>query len=86
MLTPKFIILDEIDSGLDIDSLKTVANSIMEYYQEKKPSILIITHHAQILDTIKPNKVHIIKDGKLVKTGDLELAKQIEKNGFQSLY
>ena len=85
MLEPKFIILDEIDSGLDVDSLKLVANSIMEYYKENKPGILIITHHTQILNIIKPDKVHILKDGKIQKSGAMDLANQIESNGFQSI-
>lgn len=86
MLEPKFIILDEIDSGLDIDALKIVASSIMEYYNEKKPSILIITHHNQILEKITPDFVHILKDGHIVKSGDYELAKKIEKEGFSNFY
>ena len=82
MLEPSFIILDEVDSGLDVDAIKLVANSIMEYYNQYKPSILIITHHEAILDLIKPEYVHIIKDGTIVETGDINLAKNIEKNGF----
>lgn len=82
MLEPSFIILDEVDSGLDIDALKTVASSIMEYYQEKKPSILIITHHTQILETIKPDYVHILKNGHIIQSGDATLASKIEKEGF----
>ena len=82
MLEPSFIILDEVDSGLDVDAIKLVANSIMEYYNKYKPSILIITHHEAILDLIKPEYVHIIKDGTIVETGNIDLAKNIEKNGF----
>ena len=82
MLEPSFIILDEVDSGLDVDAIKLVANSIMEYYHEYKPSILIITHHEAILDLITPEYVHVIKDGKIVETGNIDLAKSIEKNGF----
>lgn len=86
MLEPSFIILDEIDSGLDVDALKTVANSIMEYYEEKKPSILLITHHTKLLDVIKPSKVHILKDGQIIKSGSISLARNIESNGFQDLF
>lgn len=86
MLEPELIILDEIDSGLDVDALKTVAASIMEYYQEKKPSILLITHHTQILNIIHPDKVHILKDGQIIQSGDEELAKEIEKDGFQEFF
>ena len=84
MLEPSLIILDELDSGLDVDALKVCANSIMEYYHEKnkKISILIITHHSNILDIIKPNFVHIIKDKHISFTGDINIAKKIEENGF----
>ncbi len=83
VLTPSFIILDELDSGLDVDSLKVVANNINDYLKENKDtSILIITHYSRVLDLIKPDFVHEMKDGKIVKTGDISLAKQIEKTGF----
>ncbi|MCI8394364.1 MAG: Fe-S cluster assembly ATPase SufC [Bacilli bacterium] len=86
MLEPNVILLDEIDSGLDVDALKTVATSIMEYYREKKPSILMITHHPQILNIITPNYVHILKNGHIIHSGDISLAHQIEKAGFNGLY
>ncbi len=84
ILKPSFLILDEIDSGLDVDALKVVANFINEYHKESKCSILIITHHKQILDYIKPNYVHILSEGKIVKTGDHHLAEEIETTGFRS--
>ena len=82
LLEPKFALLDEIDSGLDMDSLKIVASSIMEYFEEKKPAILMITHYENILDYIKPDYVHIMLNGKIVKNGDLSLVKEIEENGY----
>lgn len=83
MLKPKFIILDEIDSGLDVDSLKIVANNINEYKKENPDtSILIITHYPRILEMIKPDYVHIMKNGKIVKTGDINLATYTEKVGY----
>lgn len=83
VLTPSFIILDELDSGLDVDSLKVVANNINDYLEENKDtSVLIITHYSRILDLIKPDFVHEMKDGKIIKTGDINLSKQIEKTGF----
>ena len=82
ILKPSFIILDEIDSGLDVDALKVVSNYITNYYNEYKPTILMITHHSNITDLIKPNYVHILDNGKIVKTGDYHLAKNIEKEGF----
>ncbi|MEG1288512.1 MAG: Fe-S cluster assembly ATPase SufC, partial [Bacilli bacterium] len=75
---------DEIDSGLDIDALKVVANSINLYYEKFSPSILIITHHNKLLDLIKPNYVHIMKDGKIVKSGDIHLAEKLEDEGFEA--
>ncbi len=82
ILKPSFIILDELDSGLDVDALKVVADFINEYYHENKPSILLITHHKNILQYIKPNYVHILSDGKIIKTGDYHLAENIENEGF----
>lgn len=83
VLTPSFIILDELDSGLDVDSLKVVAKNINEYLKEHQDtSVLIITHYSRILDLIKPDFVHEMKDGKIIKTGNITLAKQIEKTGF----
>ena len=82
MLEPNFIILDELDSGLDVDALKICSKSLNEYYEKYKPSILIITHHTQILDNIKPNYVHILTNGTITYSGDLSTAKSIEANGF----
>lgn len=83
MLKPKLIILDEIDSGLDVDSLKVVCENINEYKNEfPDTSILIITHYPRILEAIKPDYVHIMKNGKIVKTGDLSLALETEQVGY----
>ena len=82
MLEPKCIILDEVDSGLDVDSLKVVANSILEYYQKFNPSILIITHQKSLLDILKPQYVHVLSNKKIIKTGDYKLALDIFENGF----
>ena len=83
ILKPNLIILDELDSGLDVDSLKIVCDNINDYLKENpNASVLIITHYTRILDYIKPNYVHIMKDGKIVKTGDFMLAKEIEEKGF----
>jgi len=86
LLKPKFIILDELDSGLDVDSLKICAENIWKYKEENKDtSILIITHHPKILEYIKPDFVHILNRGKIVKTGDYNLAIDIEKNGYNAV-
>lgn len=82
MLKPNFILLDEIDSGLDMDSLKIVASKINEYFQEYKPAILMITHYENLLDYIKPDYVHIMLNGKIVKNGDISLVKKIQEKGY----
>ena len=78
------IILDEIDSGVDVDNLKTISKSILKYKKESNASILIITHYPHILKYIKPDYVHIMNDGKIVKTGNYDLALSILENGYES--
>ena len=82
MLEPNTIILDEIDSGLDVDSLRVVGENVMKYYEENKPAILLITHYQRLLDYIKPEYVHIMKNGHIVKTGDKSLVSLIEEYGY----
>ena len=83
LLTPKFIILDELDSGLDVDSLRIVGENIKKYKEENpNTSILIITHHPKILEYLKPDFVHVMCKGKILETGDYSLANDIEKNGY----
>lgn len=81
VLKPKLIILDEIDSGLDVDGLKHVSKAI-EKMRDGKRSFLIITHYKRILDYIRPDKVHVLVKGKLVKSGGYELAEEIDKKGY----
>lgn len=85
ILKPKVVMLDEIDSGLDVDSLKIVGNSVMDYYNAEKPAILLVTHYQRLLDYIKPHYVHIMSAGKIVKSGDASLVKIIEENGYENL-
>ena len=83
VLEPSFIILDEIDSGLDVDSLKVVCDNINKYKEEKpNTSILIITHYSRLLDYIKPDFVHKMMDGHIVSTGNISLAYEIDKSGY----
>lgn len=84
MLEPSFIILDEIDSGLDVDALKTVGKSLRKYYDLYKPAILIVTHHADILKYFDDYKVHILKNGSILRSGDKSLVKEIENIGFRA--
>ena len=81
LLSPKIAILDETDSGLDIDSLKIVAESI-NALRTKENSLLLITHYQRILKYIKPDKVHVMKKGKIVLSGGAELVSQLEKEGY----
>ena len=85
LLEPKMVLLDEIDSGLDVDSLKIVGENVMEYYKEKNPGILVITHYQRLLNYIKPTHVHIMKDGKIIKSGGEELVHYIEENGYEKM-
>lgn len=82
-LKPKFIILDELDSGLDVDSLKIVCRGINSYKKDNPDtSILIITHYPRILEMIVPHFVHIMNNGSIKKTGDKLLALEVEKDGY----
>jgi Fe-S cluster assembly ATP-binding protein len=82
MLKPNMVILDEIDSGLDVDSLKIVSDNLEAYYQQRKPSFLIITHYQKFLDYLKPDYVHIMIDGHIVKSGNASLVGIVEDKGY----
>jgi len=81
MLNPKLAILDETDSGLDIDALKIVANGVNTLKSEKNATI-VITHYQRLLDYIIPDFVHVLYDGKIIKSGDRNLALELEKKGY----
>ena len=81
ILNPKLAILDETDSGLDVDAIKTVSKGI-EMFKNENNAVLIITHNAKILHSLKVDYVHVLVNGKIVKTGNQELAKEIEENGY----
>lgn len=83
MLNPKLAILDETDSGLDVDAVKIVSKGISEFKNENN-SILIITHNSKILQYLTPDFVHVLLDGKIVKTGDASLMDEINTKGFAS--
>jgi Fe-S cluster assembly ATP-binding protein len=84
LFDPKVAILDETDSGLDIDALKIVANGIQRCMNKEKV-IILITHYQRMLDYIKPHFVHIFDEGKIVKTGDADLARQLEEMGYEGI-
>lgn len=81
LLEPSFVIMDETDSGLDIDALKVVSNGV-NALRDPDRSFLIITHYQRLLNYIKPDFVHVLSDGKIVKTGDWKLALDLEKEGY----
>ncbi len=81
VLNPKLVILDETDSGLDVDAIKTVSKGI-NLYKNDNNAVLIITHSTKILENLKVDKVHILINGRIVKTGDSSLAYEIEKDGY----
>ena len=84
LLKPSLIILDELDSGLDVDSLKIVSSNIKDYIKENKDAtLLIITHHQKVLEYIKPDYVKVLYNGKIVDSGDYELSLEIEENGYE---
>ena len=83
ILNPKLSILDETDSGLDIDALRVVADGV-NALRKKNNSFLIITHYQRLLDYIKPDFVHVLIDGKIIKSGGPELALELEKKGYEN--
>lgn len=84
LLNPKLAILDEVDSGLDIDSLKDVSKGVNKF-KNSKNTILLITHYQRLLDYIKPDYIHVMDQGKIIKTGDASLALELEKKGYDWL-
>ena len=84
LLEPKLSVLDETDSGLDIDALKIVADGVNSYKNQDN-SFLIITHYQRLLDYIKPDFIHVLSNGKIIKTGRSELGQQLEKTGYKNL-
>jgi Fe-S cluster assembly ATP-binding protein len=84
LLKPKLIILDEIDSGLDMDAIKIIYQNIIKF-KEDKASILLISHNPNILEYIKPDYIHILKNGKIIQTGKDDLVLKIFKNGYNSI-
>lgn len=84
MLAPQFVLFDEIDTGVDVDALKTISQFLKKYLP-KKSTLVFITHSTRLLKYVSPDEVMVIKNGKLVKTGKAALAKKIEEQGFEAL-
>lgn len=78
-------ILDETDSGLDIDALKSISNAINKLMEDKRKSIILITHYKRLLEYIKPDFIHVMSNGKIIKTGDANLANTLEEQGYNWL-
>lgn len=84
ILEPKLAILDETDSGLDVDAIRVVAEGVKSL-KDGSRSILVITHYNKLLDYLEPDYIHILIDGKIVKTGGMELAKEIDERGYENI-
>lgn len=86
ILRPTCILLDELDSGLDVDSLRNLAMRLNDYRKENKASILVITHHKNILEYLTPDRVYVLNDGKISMEGGMEIAEMVEKSGFKGAF
>ena len=85
VLQPRFAILDEIDSGLDVDSLRDVARRVERMTQENDLGVLAITHYARVLTELRPDRVHVMRDGRIVRSGGPELADELEVSGYEGI-
>ena len=85
ILDPRLAVLDETDSGLDIDALKTVGNGINSIMRAPDKTVLLITHYQRLLDYVEPDYVHILSKGRIVKTGGPDLAKELEREGYDAV-
>jgi Fe-S cluster assembly ATP-binding protein len=85
VLEPAFAVLDEIDSGLDVDALHAVARRVAELAREKQIGVLAITHYARLLSELRPDRVHVFMAGRIVKSGGPELADELERTGYEGL-
>ncbi|MCG7296251.1 ABC transporter ATP-binding protein [Corynebacterium sp. HMSC05H05] len=83
LMKPKFAVMDETDSGLDVDALRIVSEGINRYQEETGGGVLMITHYKRILNYVKPDFIHVFADGKIVQTGDSSLADQLEAEGYE---
>jgi Fe-S cluster assembly ATP-binding protein len=82
IMNPKFAVLDETDSGLDIDALKAVGAGINRIMRGPDKGVLLITHYQRLLDYVQPDRVHVLQDGRIVRSGGPELAKELEREGY----
>ncbi len=85
LLEPKYVLLDELDSGLDVDAIERVFDSLRRLQNERRFAVLAITHYARILKYLKPDRVHVLHKGKIIASGGPELAARIEKEGYEKI-
>jgi Fe-S cluster assembly ATP-binding protein len=85
IINPALAILDETDSGLDIDALRTVGDGINRIMRKPDKAVLLITHYQRLLDYVKPDFVHVLADGRITRTGGAELALELERDGYKEL-
>jgi Fe-S cluster assembly ATP-binding protein len=85
IIDPKLAILDETDSGLDIDALRTVGDGINRIMRKPDKAVLLITHYQRLLDYVKPDFVHVLAGGRIVRTGGAELAHELEREGYGAI-
>jgi len=85
VLEPKFAVLDETDSGLDIDAIKKVSAGVQKIIKKYNTGVLVITHYKRILEYLKPDKVHVMVAGKIIQSGGEELVDKLEKSGYKDL-
>ncbi len=85
MLRPEIAVLDETDSGLDIDALRTVAEGVRKLHAEQAVGVLIITHYQRILDYVRPEFVHVMMDGRIVLEGGNEVVERLEREGYDRI-
>jgi len=82
ILAPKFALLDETDSGLDIDALKAVGEGINRIMRAPDKGVLLITHYERLLEYVRPDQVHVLQAGRITRSGDIELARELENTGY----
>jgi Fe-S cluster assembly ATP-binding protein len=82
IIDPKFAVLDETDSGLDIDALRIVGDGINRIMRKSDKGVLLITHYERLLEHVRPDKVHVFVDGQVVRSGGIELARELEREGY----
>jgi Fe-S cluster assembly ATP-binding protein len=82
VFNPKYVILDEIDSGLDVDALRIIAQTVAKISKKLKIGVLVITHYQRILKYLEPDRVVVLANGEIIRSGGIELVEEIEKNGY----